>query len=104
MTYRLEDLPADERTALTAIVEAVEENREAAIVRYLELRKRKRRKARADAARDLQKRVLVGARVPREEAWLIARAADLQGLSLYAYCRQTLLTAAREAVSPPGTD
>ena len=92
----LEDIPKDELEHLRQIAcdggPAVRD----ALYRYALLRARKRRKARADAERDNLQRVLVGARLPRQEAWLIARAADLQGISLYRFCRDALMEKAQD--------
>ena len=99
MTYRdplIEALPKDELAALTAIAKDGGEQVKESLYRYALLRGRKARKGRRDYRHDLSRRVLVGARLPREEAWLIARAANLQGVSLYQFCRDALTGKARE--------
>lgn len=99
MTYRdplIEELPKDELAALTAIAKDGGEQVKESLYRYALLRGKKARKGRRDYSHDLNRRVLVGARLPREEAWLIARAASLQGISLYQFCRDALTGKARE--------
>lgn len=99
MTYRdtlIEALPKDELACMTAIAKAGGPAVRDALYEYALLRGRKARKGRRDYRQDLSRRVLVGARLPREEAWLIARAASLQGVSLYQFCRDTLTEKARE--------
>lgn len=98
MTYReiLEALPRDEIAALTDIARDGGEQIKEALYRYTILRARKARKGRKDYRADLNRRILVGARLPREEAWIIAQAANLQGVSLYQFCRDTLNEKARE--------
>ena len=101
MTYRdplIEALPKDELAALTAIAKDGGEQVKESLYRYALLRGKKARKGRRDRLErhDLNRRVLVGARLPREEAWLIARAASLQGVSLYQFCRDALTGKARE--------
>ena len=99
MTYRdplIEALPKDELAALTAIAKDGGEQVKESLYRYALLRGKKARKGRRDYRHDLNRRVLVGARLPREEAWLIARAASLQGVSLYQFCRDALTGKARE--------
>lgn len=99
MTYSnslIEALPRDEIDALTAIAKDGGEQVKESLYRYALLRGRKARKGRRDHRHDLSRRVLVGARLPREEAWLIARAASLQGVSLYRFCRDALTEKARD--------
>lgn len=71
------------------------------LYRYAVIRSRKTRKARRDMETDRRRRVLVGARVPREEAMLIQKAADRAGLSVYEFCRRTLIQAAQERFAGP---
>lgn len=96
MTYCLEDLPRDERTAFTAIVEAEDGKRGEALAEYLALRKRKRRKAAADYKRDQERRVLIGARITREDAARIRRAAEIEGESLYSFAYRALMKEVEE--------
>lgn len=98
MTYReiLEALPRDEIAALTDIARDGGEQVKESLYRYALLRGQKAKKGRRDYSHDLNRRVLVGARLPRQEAWIIARAANLQGVSLYRFCRDTLNEKARE--------
>lgn len=106
MTYReiLEAIPKDELKALSAIAEEGGETVKESLYRYALLRGRKSRKGRKDYRHDLSRRVLVGARLPREEAWLIAQAANLQGVSLYQFCRDTLTGKAQEIAGFSTTD
>lgn len=107
MTYRdplIESLPKDELAGLTAIARAGGPAIRDALYEFALLRARKTRKGRRDYRHDLSRRVLVGARLPREEAWLIARAANLQGVSLYQFCRDALTGKAREITGFSTTD
>lgn len=105
MTYRsqeanqlIEAIPKDELAALTTIARDGGEQVKDSLYRYALLRGRKSRKGRKDYNVDLTRRILVGARLPREEAYLIARAADMQGVSLYRFCRDALTDKAREVL------
>ena len=95
-----EALPADERTAFTAIVEASPPKCQEAIEKYLLLRKKKAARNKKNACNDVEKRSLVGARLPRNEVESIRKAAEQAGMSLYQFTKEALL----EKVSPPGTD
>ena len=90
MTYSLESLPKDERTAFTNIVEADEETRQEALEEYLLLRMKKRTKARRDADTDHARRTLIGVRLPRAQVERIRRAASLEGKSLYRFVADAL--------------
>lgn len=98
MTYSelVAEIPKDELACMTAIAQAGGPAVRDALYEYALLRGKKARKGRRDYRHDLSRRVLVGARLPREEAWLIARAASLQGVSLYQFCRDALTEKARE--------
>lgn len=91
MTYRpnaWEDLPRDEREALEALVELAgggERARE--VARTIAM---KRRKAKLNRRSDREARVLVGARLPRQEAFEIQREAERRGQSVYRFIRETL--------------
>ena len=50
----------------------------------------KRRKAKLNRRSDREARVLVGARLPRQEAFEIQREAERRGQSLYSFVRETL--------------
>lgn len=101
MTYRqrLDELPRSERAALDKLLAMVPDGqREAAREAARELA-RMRRKRRLNAASDRERRVLVGARVPREEALAIELAARERGVSVYRFVRDALLAAA--GCAPP---
>lgn len=49
-----------------------------------------RRKAKLNRRSDREARVLVGARVPRAEAYAIQREAERRGQSVYRFVRETL--------------
>lgn len=98
MTYRVEDLPKEELIALHDIAKAGGESVKDPLYRYALIRARRCRKAARDAVTDNRRRILVGARIPREEAYLVARAVGMEGLSMYAFCRRTLLEAAKEII------
>ena len=103
MTYResLDELPRREREALEKLLAMVPPSeREAAQEAAGELAKA-RRKRRLNAASDKQRRVLVGARVPREEALAIELAARREGVSAYRFVRDALLAAAGCAPEEP---
>lgn len=97
MTYRekeqaaWEALPEGEREALEAMAkmagtqEARELARSIAVQRY-----RRGRKARMNARSDRAARVLVGARIPREEAEQIYRCAQSENMSVYRFVREAL--------------
>lgn len=104
MTYRLEDLPKDELQALYEVAQAGGEAIKNPLYRYAQIRARKLRKARLNARSDSQRRVLVGARLPREEAWIVQNAAARKGLSLYAFCREALLKEAKSTISTSFVD
>lgn len=100
MTYRQKReeawaaLPQDERAALEALADcaapgerekAEELAQSVAVARY-----RRARKARLNAAADSRRRVLVGARVPRDLAREVAQYARDNGMSVYSFVRQAL--------------
>lgn len=91
MTYResaWEAMPRDEREALEALVElAGDKERAWEVARTIAM---KRRKAKLNRATDREARVLVGARVPRDEAFMIQREAARRGQSVYRFVRETL--------------
>lgn len=96
MSTELDYIPKDELAALTAIARDGGERVRDSLYHYAQLRARKARKGRKDHTQDLGRRILVGARLPREEAWMISRAANLQGVSLYRFCRDALTEKAHE--------
>ena len=93
MTYResaWEAMPKHEREALEALVEMVpEDERDRAweAARGLAM---SRRKAQLNSRSDKEARVLVGARLPRPEAFAIQREAARRGQSVYRFVRETL--------------
>ena len=96
MTYRQEAdweaLPQSERAALQALVELAGDGEQARTLAngIAAERRRRARKARLNAVSDRQARVLVGARLPREEAQAVAREAHRRGQSVYRFVRETL--------------
>ena len=66
------------------------QQREAALLNYLAERERRKRYARVRNARDRQRRTLVGAHIPREEAELVAWIADKEDLSTTAFVKLAL--------------
>lgn len=98
MTYRQneawEALDERERNALIKLVECAQPE-ERGIAREVAgalalYRYRKTRKAQKNRDSDQKARVLVGARVPREEARAVAREAARRGQSMYSFVRETL--------------
>lgn len=77
------------------------QDREAALEAYLQERERRKRYARVRDARDRQRRTLVGAHMPLEEAERVAILARAAGMSTTAYVRRALeinaMQLAREA-------
>lgn len=63
------------------------QQREAALLNYLAERERRKRYARVRNARDRQRRTLVGAHIPREEAELVAWLANQEDLSTTAFVK-----------------
>ena len=89
MTYRQEAdweaLPQPERAALQALVELAGDGEQARTLANGIAAER-----RLNAVSDRQARVLVGARLPREEAQAVAREAHRRGQSVYRFVRETL--------------
>ena len=71
--------------------------REEALQRYITERERRRRHARTRDSRDKERRTLVGAHVPREQAYMVAKMAEAKGMSVTAFVKQAVFQAAREA-------
>ena len=80
----LAGFPADERDVLLGAMEHGEIP-PAFLVRLAEARRRASRRADSDARTDQARRLLVGARVPRETAERYRRCAGEEGLSLYRF-------------------
>lgn len=74
------------------------QDREQALTLYLAERERRRRYARVRNARDSQRRTLVGAHMPLEEAERVAWLANIEGLSTTAYVKRALELAGRQTV------
>lgn len=104
MVPELHYIPKDELAHLTAIAKAGGPAVRNALYEYALLRGRKARKGRRDYRNDLSRRILVGARLPREQAWLIARAANIQGVSLYRFCMDALTEKAHEITGFSASD
>ncbi len=99
MTYRkpdINDIPGDELAALTAIMRLGNQEVKKAVAEYAYLRAIRAGKRKHDQPLDRNRRILVGARLPREQAWLIARAASIRGVSLYRFCTDALTEKAQE--------
>lgn len=80
-------MPKEERKYLWKFVEQTQrrhaDRARKALDDYLVIRYRGTFKAARDAARDKRERVLVGARMPRETAEQVKRAAEGKGVSVY---------------------
>lgn len=66
------------------------QQREAALADYLSERERRKRYARVRNHRDRQRRTLVGAHMPLEEAERVAWLASIAGLSVTAYVKRAI--------------
>ena len=81
-------IPEWELMRLRAITDGeTVQQREAALLNYLAERERRKRYARVRNARDRQRRTLVGAHIPREEAELVAWLANQEDLSTTAFVK-----------------
>ncbi len=85
-------LSADEKRAVCRAMKTSRVSDVAAIVAAMD---RSRRRKASDRATDRRRRVLVGARVPRELAEQVRRAAQARGVSVYRF----IVDIIREAVS-----
>ena len=84
-------IPEWELKRLRAITDGpTVQQREAALLDYLTERERRKRYARVRNARDRQRRTLVGAHIPREEAELVSWLADKEDLSTTAFVKLAL--------------
>lgn len=97
MTYREQEavawqaLPEAEREALEAMAQLAGTQEARALASSIAVeRYRRGRKAQLNAKSDHAARVLVGARIPREEAEEIKRCAQSEGMSLYRFVREAL--------------
>lgn len=108
MTYRelAGELPWRERAELDKLLAMVRPGQRQKAEKAAENLAKARRKKRLNAVSDRERRVLVGARVPREEALAIELAARERGVSVYRFVREALLAAAGAAppsLGPGGT-
>lgn len=101
-------IPEWELKQLRAITDGpTVQQREAALLDYLTERERRKRYARVRNARDRQRRTLVGAHIPREEAELVSWLANQEDLSTTAFVKLALRQAMersdtyREAMRKP---
>lgn len=95
-------IPEWELLKLRAITDGpTVQDREAALEAYLQERERRKRYARVRDARDRQRRTLVGAHMPLEEAERVAHLADLDGISVTAYVKRALEQAGRQTMKEP---
>lgn len=87
-----DNIPADERAAFIRAAAAAQTKEELeAIEQLIKARCRKASKA----ASDKRQRILIGVRLPRQQADLIKAAAAKEGKSLYKFTKKVLLTAAQ---------
>lgn len=77
------------------------QQREQAMAEYLQERERRKRYARVRNSRDRQRRTLVGAHMPWEQAERVAHLADLDGISVTAYVKRALELAGRQTMKEP---
>lgn len=84
-------IPEWELMRLRAITDApTVQQREAALMDYLNERERRKRYSRVRNARDRQRRTLVGAHVPMEEAERVAILARAAGMSTTAFVKRAI--------------
>lgn len=97
-------IPEWELLKLRAITDGpTVQDREAALEAYLQERERRKRYARVRDARDRQRRTLVGAHMPLEEAERVTWLANLEGLSTTAYVRRALEAAGQQTMKEAET-
>lgn len=80
------------------------QQREQALAEYLQERERRHRYARVRNGRDSQRRTLVGAHMPMEEAERVTWLATLEGMSTTAYVRRALELAGRQTLKQPPSE
>lgn len=81
---------------LKAIIDGqTREARVAAMHKYAAEMEVRRRYARVRDQRDRKRRTLVGAHMPQEQAYMVAKLAEAQGLSVTAYVKRALDRTAR---------
>lgn len=80
------------------------QQREQALAEYLQERERRHRYARVRNSRDSQRRTLVGAHMPLEEAERVTWLATLEGMSTTAYVKRAIEQAGRQTLRQPVRD
>lgn len=105
MTGSRTTIPEWELLKLRAITDGpTVEAREEALAAYLQERERRKRYARVRNARDGQRRTLVGAHMPLEEAERVTWLATLEGMSTTAYVKRALELAGRQTLRQPPSE
>ena len=105
MTGSRTTIPEWELLKLRAITDGpTVQQREQALEEYLQERERRHRYARVRNSRDSQRRTLVGAHMPLEEAERVTWLATLEGMSTTAYVRRALELAGRQTLRQPVRD
>lgn len=85
-----------EMTHLRAIIDGqTRQDRVNAMRKYAAEMEIRRRYARVRDRQDQKRRTLVGAHMPREHAYMVAKLAEAQGMSVTAYVKRALDQAAR---------
>ena len=98
-------IPEWELMRLRAITDGpTVQQREQALAEYLQERERRHRYARVRNGRDSQRRTLVGAHMPMEEAERVTWLATLEGMSTTAYVRRALELAGRQTLKQPPSE
>lgn len=93
-------IPEWELKQLRAITDApTVAEREQALAAYRTERERRLRYARVRDAGDRQRRTLVGAHMPLEEAERVAHLADIAGMSVTAYVKRAIREAGRRTMA-----
>ena len=105
----LSQLPADQRRAATHALYRLKGSGPVLRSRALEIvgdmiraQARTSGRRRSDARTDAERRILIGARVPREDADRFRQAASRSGQSLYAWVRGALEEHAQDPAGDPG--
>lgn len=105
MTGSRTTIPEWELLKLRAITDGpTVEAREEALAAYLQERERRKRYARVRDTRDSQRRTLVGAHMPLEEAERVTWLANLEGMSTTAYVKRALELAGRQTLRQPPSE
>lgn len=102
MTGSRTTIPEWELLKLRAITDGpTVQQREQALEEYLQERERRHRYARVRNSRDSQRRTLVGAHMPLEEAERVTWLATLEGMSTTAYVKRAIEQAGRQTLKEP---